>query len=62
MLDATRVIRPYLRTRYWLSLVDLSRSPVCWRDVARGFGLQAACTAVFLGFAWASFATTVVTG
>ena len=28
-----------------------------WRDVGRGFAVQAVYIAVFLGFAWANFAT-----
>ena len=37
------------------------REPVYWHDVARGFGLQAVYIAVFLGLAWANFATKDVT-
>jgi ABC-2 type transport system permease protein len=61
LLDATRAIRPYLPTHYWLSFVDLYRDPLYWHDVARGFGLQGVYIAVFLGLAWANFATKDVT-
>jgi ABC-2 type transport system permease protein len=61
LLDATRVIKPYLPTHYWLSFVDLFRSPILWRDVWRGFALQGVFMAVFLGGAWASFSTKDIT-
>jgi ABC-2 type transport system permease protein len=61
LLDATRVIRPYLPTHYWLAFVDLYRDPLYWHDVARGFGLQAVYIVVFVGLAWANFATKDVT-
>ena len=56
-LDAARVIQPYLPTRYWLSFIDLFRDPILWRDVDRGVLVQLAYVAVFLGAAWANFAT-----
>jgi ABC-2 type transport system permease protein len=61
LIDATRSIKPYLPTHYWLAFVDLFRDPILWHDVVRGMGLQAAYIAVFLGAAWASFASKDVT-
>lgn len=61
LIDATASIRPYLPTHYWLSFVDLFRDPVLWRNVGRGFLLQAVYIAVFLGAAWAHFSTKDVT-
>ena len=40
LIDATRAIKPYLPTHYWLSFIDLYRDPVLWHDIARGFALQ----------------------
>lgn len=60
-LDAAESVRPYLLTRYWLSFVDLFRSPILWRDVVRGFVLQAVYAGVFLAAAWANFASKDVT-
>jgi len=57
LLDAAASVRPYLPTRYWLAFVDLFRDPVLWRDVGRGFALQAVYVAMFLAAAWANFAT-----
>src|ERR671915_59457 len=57
LLDAAAAIKPYLPTHYWLAFVDLFRTPVLWRDVNRGFAVQAVYIAMFLGFAWANFAT-----
>ncbi len=57
LLVAAESIRPYLPTHYWLSFVDLFRYPVLWHDVTRGFAIQAVYIAVFLGAAWANFAT-----
>jgi ABC-2 type transport system permease protein len=37
--------------------VDLFRTPVLWRDVGRGAAVQAVFIVVFLGAAWANFAT-----
>jgi ABC-2 type transport system permease protein len=56
-LDAADSLAPYLPTRYWLAFVDLFRDPVLWRDVVRGTLLQVVYVAVFLGIAWANFAT-----
>jgi len=60
-LDAASPIAPYLPTRYWLAFVDLFRDPILWRDVVRGSLLQLVYVAVFLGAAWANFATKDVT-
>jgi ABC-2 type transport system permease protein len=60
-LDAAAVLQPYLPTRYWLSFVDLFRSPILWRDIVRGVLLQGAYVAVFLGAAWANFTTRDIT-
>jgi ABC-2 type transport system permease protein len=56
-LDATGAVRPYLPTRYWLAWIDLFREPIFWREIERGLVLQAAYVVVFLGAAWANFAT-----
>ncbi len=56
-LDAASSVRPYLPTRYWLAWVDLFREPILWRDVERGLGIQLVYVVVFLGAAWANFAT-----
>ena len=61
LIEASRAIRPYLPTRYWLSFIDVFRDPVLWRDVNRGLALQAVYITVFLGAAWASFATKDIT-
>ncbi len=61
LLDAAASVRPYLPTRYWLSFVDLFRTPILWRDVQHGFLLQTAYLVVFLGLAWANFASKDVT-
>lgn len=55
LIDAARVIKPYLPTHYWLSFVDLFRDPILWRGIQRGVLLQAVYMIVFLGGAWASF-------
>ncbi len=60
-LDAAEALRPFLPTRYWLAFVDLFRDPVLWRDLVRGVALQVGYVAVFLGVAWANFATKDVT-
>jgi ABC-2 type transport system permease protein len=57
LLDAAAAVQPYLPTHYWLAFVDLFRTPVLWREVGRGFAIQAVYIAVFLGAAWANFAT-----
>jgi ABC-2 type transport system permease protein len=56
-LEAARSIQPYLPTRYWLAWIDLFRDPILWRDINRGLAIQAVYVAVFLGAAWANFAT-----
>lgn len=56
-LDAANVLQPYLPTRYWLSFIDLFRSPILWRNVERGVLLQLVYVVVFLGIAWANFST-----
>lgn len=56
-LDAANVLAPWLPTRYWLAFVDLFRDPILWRDLVRGALLQVGYVAVFLGAAWANFAT-----
>ena len=61
LIDATQAIKPYLPTHYWLAFVDLFRDPILWRDIQRGIALQAVYLVVFLGAAWASFATKDVT-
>jgi ABC-2 type transport system permease protein len=60
-LDAAQALQPYLPTRYWLSFVDLFRSPIRWREITRGVGLQATYVVVLLGAAWANFTTKDVT-
>lgn len=60
-LNAAAVIQPYLPTRYWLAWVDFFRQPIFWRDIQRGFGIQAVYVAVFLAAAWANFSTKDIT-
>lgn len=60
-LDAASALQPYLPTRYWLAFVDLFRDPILWREVVRGVLLQGAYVLVFLGAAWANFATKDIT-
>jgi ABC-2 type transport system permease protein len=60
-LEAAAAVRPYLPTRYWFAWIDLFRDPILWRDVERGLGVQAVYVVVFLGLAWANFATKDVT-
>jgi len=57
LVDAAASVRPYLPTHYWLAFVDLFRTPVLWRNVDRGFAVQAVYIAAFLGGAWAYFST-----
>ncbi|HEX9342348.1 MAG TPA: ABC transporter permease [Actinomycetota bacterium] len=57
LLDAAASVKPYLPTHYWLSFIDLFRTPILWHNVSRGFGLQGVYILVFLGAAWANFAT-----
>jgi ABC-2 type transport system permease protein len=56
-LDAANAVSPYLPTRYWLAWIDLFRDPILWRDIERGLAVQGVYVAVFLGMAWANFAT-----
>lgn len=60
-LDAAGSVRDWLPTRYWLSWVDLFRDPILWRDIERGFWVQAIWVGVFLAMAWAAFTTRDVT-
>jgi ABC-2 type transport system permease protein len=60
-LNAAAAVQPYLPTRYWLSWVDFFRQPVFWRDIQRGFGIQAVYVLIFLAAAWANFSTKDVT-
>ena len=60
-LNAASTVDPYLPTRYWLAWVDFFRDPIVWRDIERGFAVQAVYVVVFLGAAWAHFATKDVT-
>jgi len=61
-LNAATVVQPYLPTRYWLAWVDFFRQPIFWRDIQRGFGIQAVYVVVFLAAAWANFSTKDITG
>jgi ABC-2 type transport system permease protein len=60
-LDAASAVQPYLPTRYWLAWIDFFRQPIFWRDIQRGFAIQAVYVLVFLGAAWANFATRDIT-
>jgi ABC-2 type transport system permease protein len=60
-LGAASTVQPYLPTRYWLAWIDFFRQPVFWRDIQRGFGIQAVYVVVFLAAAWANFATRDIT-
>jgi ABC-2 type transport system permease protein len=60
-LNAATVVQPYLPTRYWLAWIDFFREPVFWRDIQRGFGIQAVYVLVFLAAAWANFSTKDIT-
>ncbi|HEY4854999.1 MAG TPA: ABC transporter permease, partial [Streptosporangiaceae bacterium] len=60
-LNAAASINPYLPTRYWLAWVDFFRQPILWRNIERGFAVQAVYVAVFLAAAWAHFATKDIT-
>jgi len=61
LLDAAASLKPYLPTHYWLAFVDLFRTPILWHDISRGFAIQGVYILVFLGAAWANFATKDVT-
>ncbi|HUA40441.1 MAG TPA: ABC transporter permease [Streptosporangiaceae bacterium] len=60
-LDAAAAVTPYLPTEYWLSWVDFFRQPILWRNIDHGFAIQAVYVVVFLGAAWANFASKDVT-
>jgi ABC-2 type transport system permease protein len=60
-LNAAAAIDPYLPTRYWLAWIDFFREPIVWRNIERGFAVQAVYVLVFLGAAWAHFATKDIT-
>jgi ABC-2 type transport system permease protein len=60
-LDAASAVQPYLPTRYWLAWIDFFRQPIFWRNIDRGFAIQAVYVVVFLAAAWANFATRDVT-
>ena len=60
-LNAATVVQPYLPTRYWLAWIDFFRQPVFWRDIQRGFGIQAVYVVAFLAAAWANFSTNDIT-
>jgi ABC-2 type transport system permease protein len=60
-LNSAAAVSPYLPTRYWLAWVDFFRQPILWRDIDRGFAIQGAYVLVFLGAAWANFATKDIT-
>jgi ABC-2 type transport system permease protein len=60
-LNAASVVQPYLPTRYWLAWIDFFRQPIFWRDIQRGFAIQAVYVAVFLAAAWANFSTKDIT-
>ena len=60
-LNSASAIQPYLPTRYWLAWIDFFRQPIFWRDIDRGFAIQAIYVVVFLGAAWANFATRDIT-
>jgi ABC-2 type transport system permease protein len=61
VLDAARVVQPYLPTRYLLAWVDFFREPILWRDIDRGLAVQAVYVGVFLAAAWANFITRDIT-
>ncbi len=60
-LNAASSVTPYLPTRYWLAWIDFFRQPIVWRNIERGFAVQAVYVIVFLGAAWAHFATKDIT-
>jgi ABC-2 type transport system permease protein len=60
-LNAAAAVSPYLPTRYWLAWVDFFRQPILWRNIDRGFAVQGVYVLVFLGAAWANFATKDIT-
>jgi ABC-2 type transport system permease protein len=60
-LNSADAVAPYLPTRYWLAWIDFFREPVLWRNIDRGLAVQAVYVVVFLGAAWAHFATKDIT-
>jgi ABC-2 type transport system permease protein len=60
-LNSATAVSPYMPTRYWLAWVDFFRQPILWRNIDRGFAIQAVYVAVFLAAAWAHFATKDIT-
>jgi len=60
-LNAASAVQPYLPTRYWLAWIDFFRQPIFWREIQRGFAIQAVYVVVFLAAAWANFATRDIT-
>jgi ABC-2 type transport system permease protein len=60
-LNSANAVAPYLPTRYWLAWIDFFRDPILWRNIDRGLAVQAVYVAVFLGAAWAHFATKDIT-
>jgi ABC-2 type transport system permease protein len=60
-LNSASAISPYLPTRYWLAWIDFFRQPILWRDIDRGFAIQGVYLLVFLGAAWANFASKDIT-
>jgi ABC-2 type transport system permease protein len=60
-LNAASAVQPYLPTRYWLAWIDFFRQPIFWRDIQRGFAIQAVYVVIFLAAAWANFATRDIT-
>ncbi len=60
-LNSAAAISPYLPTRYWLAWIDFFRQPILWADIDRGFAIQGVYLLVFLGAAWANFATKDIT-
>jgi ABC-2 type transport system permease protein len=60
-LNSATAVSPYLPTRYWLSWIDFFRQPILWHDIDRGFAIQGVYLLVFLGAAWANFASKDIT-
>jgi ABC-2 type transport system permease protein len=60
-LNSADAVAPYLPTRYWLAWIDFFRDPILWRNIDRGLAVQAVYVVVFLGAAWAHFATKDIT-
>lgn len=60
-LNSAASVSPYLPTRYWLAWIDFFRDPILWRNIERGYAVQAVYVVVFLGAAWAHFATKDIT-